>query len=174
MKDLLLHLNGPDQTGIVARLAEITTSHGGNWLDSRMIRLGGTFSGIVRVALGDDAVDPFSCAAAAFLEQKGYQLSVHPADPAEPPQTGRLVGLELSGQDHPGIVQAIFAVFQRAGVNVEELSTGLRAAPWSGTPVFEARARLRLPQEHSLDALQSELEAIAADLLVEVRFSPDG
>jgi glycine cleavage system regulatory protein len=173
MKDLLLNLTGPDRTGIVAGLAGITTALGGNWLDSRMIRLGGSFSGIARIALPQEAIEPFRQQAGEFLARAGHRFSLDPADPEEAAPAGISALLELSGQDHPGIVQAIFTTFQQAGVNVEELSTGLRAAPWSGTPVFEATARLRLPADLSLEALQRQLEAIAADLMVEVRFSRD-
>lgn len=167
MEDILLTLIGPDKTGIVANLARIAGDHGGNWLDSRMMRLGGSFSGMVRIAIAPDAIEPFSREAESFMREAGYQFSIQPAGAVES-EAGVVAELQLSGQDHPGIVRSIFAVFREAGVNVEELSTGLTAAPWSGTPVFEARARLRVPAGVPLDSLKGELEALAADLLVEV------
>jgi len=168
MEDILLTLIGPDKTGIVATVARIAGSHGGNWLDSRMMRLGGTFSGIVRISLAPDNQEAFSAEVKAFMEREGYQYSIKPAGAADSAE-GVLVELELSGQDHPGIVHAIFEAFRGAGVNVEELSTGLKAAPWSGTPVFEAHARLRVPSSVSLESLQEKLESLAEDLLVGVK-----
>lgn len=173
MKDLTLTLIGPDKTGIVATLAKIATSLGGNWLDSRMMRLGGTFSGIVRISIPDSQAESFSSEVSRFLDDTGFQYSLVPTSPGDEPVSGGRINLILSGQDHPGIVQGIFSTFKEAGVNVEELSTGLQAAPWSGTPVFEARARLFVPDGISVDALQESLEAIAADLLVEVEISGD-
>jgi glycine cleavage system regulatory protein len=171
MKDLTLTLIGPDKTGIVASLAQIATSLGGNWLDSRMMRLGGTFSGIVRISIPDSEVGTFSSEAVRFLTENDFQYSLVPTSPGDGSVSGGRVNLTLSGQDHPGIVHGIFSTFKEAGVNVEELSTGLQAAPWSGTPVFEARARLFVPDGISVDALLASLEAIAADLLVEVEIS---
>lgn len=40
---------GPDRTGLVESVAQVVADHGGNWLESRMCRLGGEFAGILRV-----------------------------------------------------------------------------------------------------------------------------
>ena len=49
MPDLVLTLIGPDHPGIVEAIAEPIARHGGNWLESRMCRLGGEFAGILRI-----------------------------------------------------------------------------------------------------------------------------
>ena len=41
---------------------------------------------------------------------------------------------------------------------------------WSGTPIFAAKAILKVPEDVSLDVLQANLEALAGDLLVDVEF----
>jgi len=169
MKDVILSLSGPDRTGLVAGLARIASDLQGNWLDSRLMRLGGCFSGMIRMALPDEAATAFEEQVAAFLETEGYHYSLIPTGAPEAAVEGLLADLEVSGQDHPGIVHAIFRTCQQNGVNVEELSSGLETAPWSGTSVFQARARLRLPDARTLEALQGGLEDLAADLLVEIR-----
>ena len=168
MKDVILTLTGPDATGIVARLATIAESRGGNWLDSRMMRMGGHFSGILRLAVPEEELEVFSTEVSAFMEEIGFQFSLKPDDRVVEAEEGNVANLELSGQDHPGIVRAIFTVFQTHQVNVEELHTGLDIAPWSGTPVFIAQARLRLPVDVTLETLQSGLEELATDLMVEL------
>lgn len=168
MNEVLLTLIGPDKTGIVANLARIATAHGGNWLDSRMMRLGGSFSGILRIELPAGKESAFSAEAFSFLEENGYQCSVRPSEGTNDPMEGKEAVLQLSGQDHPGIVHRIFEAFREAGVNVEELTTGLQLAPWSGTPIFEAQARLRLPEAVSPESLQADLEDLASDLMVEI------
>ncbi len=172
MNHLLITLVGPDATGIVARLAALVEAHGGNWLESRMIRMGGTFAGLLRVELPGARQMAFAAELARFMEQAGLRHTLEAAAPEPATATaGAAARLELSGQDHPGIVHAVFAVCQRLGVNVEELNTGLTIAPWSGTPVFEAKARLRVPESVPLPELRASLEALAADLLVEIQFS---
>ena len=46
---LVMTLIGPDSTGLVEAVARAVADHGGNWLESRMCRLGGAFAGILRV-----------------------------------------------------------------------------------------------------------------------------
>ena len=173
MKDVMLTLIGPDATGIVARLAAVVEAHGGNWLDSRMIRMGGYFSGLLRIAIPEESLSNFGAEVTAFMKAAGYQHAIQPAELGEAEPAGELAAMELSGQDHPGIVHAIFRSFQASGANVEELSTGLEAAPWSGTPVFGAKAKVRIPQGTSVDELRTQLESLAADLLVEIELTRD-
>ena len=168
MQEYLLTMTGPDKPGIVASLAGIVSNHDGNWLESRLMRLGGTFSGILRIELAEPSTGPFEGEVAAFMKDAGYEHVLKKVQESRAPEEGPTVNLNLSGQDHPGIVHAIFQALQEMGANVEELRTGLEAAPWSGTPVFQASARIRLPQPISLDSLQARLEEITGDLLVEV------
>ena len=42
---------GRDRPGLVQRLASLVADHGGNWLESRMSRLGGEFAGILRLTV---------------------------------------------------------------------------------------------------------------------------
>src|SRR2546429_5453896 len=46
---LVMTVIGRDKPGLVDSLAGIVAEHGGNWLESRMSRLGGQFAGILRV-----------------------------------------------------------------------------------------------------------------------------
>ena len=78
--------------------------------------------------------------------------------------------LEVVGSDHPGIVRDVFKALAAAGVNVEELSTKTTNAPESGGLLFEARARLAASTEVDRDIIQANLEAIAQDLMVDMRW----
>ena len=42
---LVMTIIGPDRTGLVESVARAVADHGGNWLESRMCRLGGEFAG---------------------------------------------------------------------------------------------------------------------------------
>ena len=41
---LVMTIIGPDRTGLVESVARVVAGHGGNWLESRMCRLGGEFA----------------------------------------------------------------------------------------------------------------------------------
>ncbi|MFQ5349384.1 MAG: glycine cleavage system protein R, partial [Thermoanaerobaculia bacterium] len=81
----------------------------------------------------------------------------------------RFLELEVVCQDHRGIVHGLAATLAASGVNVEELETEVIDAPMSGEQLFQARARLRAPAALTVEQLRSELEHLAADLIVEVR-----
>jgi glycine cleavage system regulatory protein len=62
-------------------------------------------------------------------------------------------------------------VLAAQGVNVEELHTECVAAPTTGQSLFRASARLRLPAGVSEASLRAALEAVAADLMVDVELA---
>jgi len=48
---LVMTIIGRDRPGLVDSVATRVAEHGGNWLESRMSRLGGHFAGILRVEI---------------------------------------------------------------------------------------------------------------------------
>jgi glycine cleavage system regulatory protein len=166
---LVMTVIGKDRPGLVESVAHLVAQHGGNWLESRMCRLGGEFAGILRVHV-DSEQEKALFQALHGLQAQGLSVVVHP-DQAEPPATARrLATLEIVGQDRPGIVRQISSALAREGVNVEELTTECGSAPMSGETLFKAKARLMIPQTCNVTVLREELEKIAGDLLVEIAF----
>jgi glycine cleavage system regulatory protein len=165
---LVMTLIGPDRTGLVESVARAVADHGGNWLESRMSRLGGEFAGILRIEIPADKKTPLL---AALQKIPGLSVVVQ-SDPQPASATkGRQTRLEIVGSDRPGIVREITSALARAGVNVEEFSSEVVSAPMSGEAFFKATARLQLPESCNLAALKKDLEKIAADLLVDVSFA---
>ena len=98
--------------------------------------------------------------------------------------------LTISGRDRSGLVEQLADVIAVHGgnwehcrmahlagrfvglleVSVEELSTKTTNAPESGGLLFEARARLAASTEVDRDIIQANLEAIAQDLMVDMRW----
>jgi glycine cleavage system regulatory protein len=167
---LVMTVIGQDRPGLVEMVARLVAEHGGNWLESRMCRLGGKFAGLLRIELPSEQEAALGTALAA-LERQGLTVVVHP-DRAAVPAVSASARIELVGQDRPGIVREIAAVLAANGINVEELTSERSSAPMSGEPLFKARALLLLPEGCDTAALQRELERIAADLLVEIEFEP--
>lgn len=157
---------GADRPGLVDSVAQTVADHGGNWLESRMSRLGGQFAGILRVTLPAEQREPLMTALGA-LEGRGLRVVVH-EDATQASAAGAVQRLEVVGHDRPGIVRQIARTLAALGVNVEELSSEVASAPMSGEPLFKAHATLRLPGGCTAAALQRELERIAADLIVEI------
>jgi glycine cleavage system regulatory protein len=168
---LVLTILGADRPGLVEQLAKLVADHEGNWLESRMAHLAGHFAGILRVEVAAANADALT-AAVRDLSTSGLESIIHP-DPASASTTDPrpLVHLDLMGQDRPGIVRDISRVLAANGVNVEELMTECRAAAETGHPTFHAEAQLRLPATLTADALRTALEAVAADLMVDIKLA---
>ena len=168
---LVMTLIGPDRTGLVESVARAVAGHGGNWLESRMCRLGGEFAGILRIEIPAEEKSPLL---AALKKIPGLNVVVQPDSKPALSAPGRQTRLEIVGSDRPGIVREITGALARAGVNVEEFSSEVVSAPMSGETLFKASARLQLPDGCDLAALKMDLEKIAADLLVEVSLAEFG
>ena len=165
---LVMTLLGPDRTGLVESVARAVAAHGGNWLESRLCRLGGEFAGILRVEL---PAEKKTALLDALQKIPGLNVAIRADETKISAAKGGRTKLEIVGHDRPGIVREISAALARAGVNVEEFSSEVVSAPMSGETLFKAGARLQLPERCDLAALKTDLEKIAADLLVDVLFA---
>jgi glycine cleavage system regulatory protein len=157
---------GNDRPGLVDSVATIVAEHGGNWLESRMSRLGGQFAGIVRVEAPAEKAQQLTDALKA-LHVRGLAIVVH-SDQQQSGPARRTNILEIVGQDRPGIVRQISHTLAESGVNVEELHTECASAAMSGETLFKARAVLSIPESCDVSKLRQQLERIAADLIVEI------
>ncbi len=167
---LVLTILGQDRPGLVDSIAQTVAEHSGNWVESRMARLAGQFAGILRVEV--DAEQAEALISAISLLSEGGLKSTVLADAAEPDASQKpAVQLSLVGQDRPGIVREISRVLATLGVNVEELHTETLRAATTGQTLFQAEAELRLPEGVSTEALREALEAVAADLMVDLSLS---
>jgi glycine cleavage system regulatory protein len=164
---LVMTIIGPDKTGLVESLARTVADHGGNWLESKMCRLGGEFAGILRAEI---PAEKKSDLLAALQKISGLNVTVRDDEKKFSPANSRQTKLEIVGSDRPGIVREITSALARANVNVEEFSSEIVSAPMSGETLFKASARLQLPERCDLAVLKKDLEKIAADLQVDVSF----
>lgn len=169
---LVMTLIGPDRTGLVDALARPIAEHGGNWLESRMCRLGGQFAGLARVEIESNQADALRRSLEG-LALDGMTLHVQ-ADPAQPtgPDTS-LVQVELVGQDRPGLLREVTGVFARHQLNVEDLTSEVTEAPQGGGMIFRAEAIVAVPHAADLDHIGDDLEKIATDLMVDISLAPE-
>ena len=84
---LVMTVIGPDRPGLVQLLATRVADHGGNWLESRMCRLGGQFAGLLRVEVAEEQSDALRRALAG-LEAEGLNVIVHPDGSTPMPAEG--------------------------------------------------------------------------------------
>lgn len=178
---LVMTVIGADRPGLVQMMATRVADHGGNWLESRMCRLGGQFAGIVRVEVPQERRDEL-LNALRTLEVDGLRAIIHadgtdsegPAGKAKGDRAtrGALVTVELVGTDRPGILRSVSGVFAAHRVNVEELASERVDAAMGGGMLFQARATVFVPADVKLAVVRADLEKIAADLMVDLKLVP--
>ena len=171
MRAVVMTLIGEDRPGLVESVSTIVTDHGGNWLESRMSRLGGQFAGIVQVEVATEKEQAL-VDALKRLATRGLNVVIH-AEPKQPAASRKPASLlEIIGQDRPGIVSQISHALASFGVNVEELHTECTSAAMTGESLFKARAKLSIPESCNIATLRQQLEKIAADLIVDISLEP--
>lgn len=166
-RSLVMTVIGEDRPGLVDSVATLVAEHGGNWLESRMSRLGGQFAGIVHVEVPAEKEQLLS-AALENLRGRGLTIVVHSEQLKAPAAAKPTSVLEIVGQDRPGIVRQISKTLANFSVNVEELQTECSSAAMSGETLFKASAKLSIPPTCNVAELRRELERIAGDLIVEI------
>lgn len=167
---LVLTLIGRDQPGLVRVVAAAIAEHGGNWLESRMCRLGGEFAGIVRVEIDAPRVEGL---ATALRGLAGLRVDVTREAGGAAAGVGgasaRLATLDLVGSDRPGILREVSGVLAAHGLNVEDLASERVEAPMGGGKIFQLRAVTSVPAGVELARVRADLEKLAADLMVELK-----
>ncbi|MDP2259516.1 MAG: ACT domain-containing protein [Caulobacter sp.] len=169
----VLSVVGSDRPGLTRSLAAAVLSAGGNWLESRLSRLGGLYVGSVLVELPAEGTQALRAAVAA-VDAAGLEVRLAPAVAEAEAPAGEALALSLVGQDRPGIVSQVTAALGDLSANIESFETRVSAEPHSGAPLFHLDARLRLPPGLAADAAQTALEAISGEIMVDITLAPAG
>lgn len=169
MATLVLTVLGDDRPGLVSAISAPITAHGGSWQRSEMARLAGKFAGVVLVAVPDERAEGLRADLAA-LTVDGLSITVehtvhtvHAEDDVAP-----RLRLHLLGADRPGIVAEVSRAAAGRGIGIEELRTALVEAPMAGGELFELDAVLVAPAGADVEAFRTALEALGAELMVDV------
>ena len=171
MPSFVISVLGDDRAGLVDALSGVIADHGGNWERSHLTQLAGKFAGVVLVHVPSTHATAFTDALAT-LDQSGLlHLSVDEGHDIA--ATGSTIRLNLVGNDRPGIVHELSHLLAGQGVSIDDLETDTAPAPMAGSMLFEATALLRLPPALTTDSLVTDIEALAADLMVDVEILED-
>lgn len=165
MAELILTLIGPDRPGLVRALSERVAAQGGNWLESRLVRLAGQFAGIVLVDVPDGAATALQTSLTELTAER-LRVTMESAGTAAP--AGRAVHVKLIAQDRPGIVRDVATVLAVHKANIEEMTTHVVSGPFSGETMFEATLRLKLPADTDTASLRGALERLGNEMMADI------
>ena len=168
MTTLILTVAGADRPGLVAAVADVVDAHGGNWENSSLAELAGTFAGVIEVSVADDRTDELQTALRGLQGQGLLTLAVLTGTPDAATADDRLLEIQVLGNDRPGIVREVSGVLSAHALSIEELATETRDAAMAGGRLFEASVTAKVPTTVDLDALRADLERIAAEIQVDI------
>ena len=173
MEQLVITVLGNDRAGLVDALSGAVTGNGGNWERSEMIELAGKFAGVVLVTVAPSKADALRSALDGIEASGLLNIEVARAKPEpEAGGDGQQFTVDITGQDHPGIVHELSHALASNGCSINELSSGVVPAPMGGQ-MFVAHAVVESPTDLSLTGLQELLEDVATDLMVDVDVKTD-
>jgi glycine cleavage system transcriptional repressor len=164
---------GVDRPGIVAAVTGVLLRHGGNLEDTAMTRLGGHFAMVLVVEVpGDEDALALEAALAAEVAPIGLTVTVRPIEEvAGSVEEGAPWAVTVHGADRPGIVHRVTTALAEHGANIVDLATHhLTSEAGTGYVVLLS---ILLPVSADTDALAGALDALAADLGVDVHLRPD-
>ena len=160
MTSLAITVVGHDRPGIIAQAAEVLSQCGMNLEDSSMTLLRGHFA-MTLICAGEAHAARIE---AALQPMVNGLLDVTVREVPDEPDLAPLGSsylLTVHGADRLGIVARLAGVIAEAGGNITDLSTRL-----SGT-LYVLLAEVDLPRSADVDALQTQLADVSAELGVD-------
>ncbi|HLW12819.1 MAG TPA: formyltransferase family protein [Casimicrobiaceae bacterium] len=163
---------GADRPGIVSLLSERAQGFGANWAGSRMANLAGQFAGMVHFEVPAQNADPLAQALRG-LEASGLRVVIARSETRPAPAGRRLVALELTGIDRPGIVRDLSCDLAERGVSIDDLYTEIVSDGASAEHRFKVKALLAVPDSLPNEALRRALAALATEMMVDIALDED-
>ena len=166
---IVLTVIADDHPGVIQAVSRVLKRHGGSWTQSSMSSLAGQFAGILLASVPNDKSD--ACLDQLHgLKSKGLHIVAHVSNGTPDTEETNEYDLELVGNDRPGIVHDIMTLLKKYNVNVNNLETVVEGASMGGGELFKARALLTVRRSTDIEALENEIEEMANDLMVNIRF----
>ena len=167
---IVLTIIADDQPGIINTVSRVLYKHRGGWTQSSMSSLAGQFAGILLASIPSEKAD--ACVEELHqLKSQGLHVIAHISGETPASEETHEYTLDLVGNDRRGIVHEITTILTKHAVNVLDLETRSESASMGGGNLFRARAVLLVPVNANIGMLESELENIANELMVDINFN---
>jgi len=157
---------GRDRVGIVHKVANVISSHGGNIILQQTMRVAGDF-GLILIATfkKDDQEGLEKTIESLKGDVIGEEFVLLPRETssrtfAEQVEGGIPYFIDVYGLDQTGIVQAITLILFQFGINLESMSAEVLHDPFSGTKRFSARFSIMVPPDLDMEGFEAELRLV--------------
>ncbi|MDX1732851.1 MAG: ACT domain-containing protein [Halioglobus sp.] len=158
---------GDDRPGLVERLSSTIEHNGGNWSESRLSQLAGTFAGLILVSLPEERAAQLETDLRS-LSSSGLSVRVTPCSEGADVPPGRDIRLSIMGPDRHGIVREISHALAQRQINVVEMDSAVHPAAMSSEMIFQAHIQARIPENSDMGDLSDSLDDIANAMTLEI------
>ncbi|MFE6996937.1 glycine cleavage system protein R [Microbacterium sp. NPDC057659] len=166
MTTLILTVAGADRPGLVSAVADAVDAHGGNWENSRLAELAGTFAGVIEVSVAPERVAELQSALRAL--DGLLAVTVHTGTDAAAAADMQRISLTVLGNDRAGIVREVSRVLAEHALSIEDMTTVTKDAAMAGGRLFESTVTATVPASADIDALRAALEQLATEIQVDI------
>lgn len=161
----IMSVVGHDSPGSIKAIAEITRSHGGEWVTSKVIRLEGQLSAMMKVVISPGAEEQLKSDLSStfpalhfFYTEAGMEEAV----------SLKSLSVVIDCKDRPGLTKDINDILAGLGLIVENMECNRAHVSTIGEAVFTAKVTLSVPEETSGEAVVEEIEALSGDVRVTI------
>ena len=168
---LILTAVGPDQIGLVEKIAEFITRHGCNIEDSKMAVFCGEFALIVLTSGESGNLHQIANHYRDLEIETGLAIAIKTPTSRKPAESFLPYTLTASCMDHPGIVYLLTGILSGFNINIESMETKTYAAPVSGTPIFRLEAEISVPTKTNINALRERFAAVQKEENIDIELA---
>jgi len=174
-KVVVVHSIGADRPGIVADITRIVTDKGGNVGESRAQLLGGIFSLMMQVDIGEkDVGDLRDQLASGVKGMKTECLESVEKNANVAPMIAFAGRFKLSGAGNPGIVHKLTSILARNSLSIVNMKTKHEDAPFGGTELFTVEGKSvayePLASNFEWTKIREELKQLGDSLNCDIEF----
>ncbi|GGI83294.1 hypothetical protein GCM10007978_21350 [Shewanella hanedai] len=166
MKNLFIaSVIGPIVPGIIKSLAEVTRRFEGEWVTSKVIKLDGHFSAMMKIAIAAEAEGELkSCFEAEFSGLRFFFDEVL----ADKDTAFTSLHLRVDCQDRSGLTRDIVNILTDLDLVIEHMEFNRVAVSTIGQTVFSSTLNLAVPQGVSTESVVELLEGVTEGTRVKV------
>ncbi len=167
-------LNGADRRGIVHRFTAEVANHGGNFEESRMVRLGGEFVVMSLLTVSESRVQELREAVQRAFPDYAVTCRETREEPVVEKDL-RTLQVSVEGPDQRGIIRSLTEALVPFQAHIESMETETVPAPFAGWPLFRLRAHVSIPRAVSVESVEEALAREVEekfDMMVDVSSLP--
>lgn len=161
----IMSVVGPESPGLIKLLAETTRKLGGEWTTSKVMRLDGQLTAMMKVVIEQDTEEQLKADLAAKFDE--LQFTYTSARSTLDVLTRR-INLVVDCKDRPGLTKDINNILTNLDLVVENMECNRVPVSSIGEVVFTAKLTISVPETTESEAVADEIEALYDDVRVSV------